>query len=288
MWRKPNFVDVRQHIDIPSVQHKQVMGMDIAYRVWGHGYPVFCAPPWPSSSAVFAPFANAVGNSCQIIALDLPGWGGHSDKMKLKPTMEHFAEVYAEFVNSFAKDKFALLGYSMGGATIMSALGRNKLTPEKIVYVSTLHSGDDLFRERQSIISLTRRLRIDKMPERVIKPIIAKYMTNFRQDKDRIYSAFQECEIFRYIFADDLRSTVRDILGLLFSIENLELLDGELLKYPSMVVYADTDPAFIKKGSRELAGFLKTESVYLENVDHDHFVFDVNKSTEVILNFLMA
>lgn len=81
---------------------------------------------------------------------------------------------------------------------------------------------------------------------------------------------------------------MESIFGALFSLINEEVLTSKALNAQSIVIYADSDPNFIKVESRQMAKFLGIEPIYLENMDHDHLVFDVNKSADVILNFLMA
>jgi pimeloyl-ACP methyl ester carboxylesterase len=114
MWLKANPVDLKELRRIPSNQYKYVQSMNIAYKDIPGEKVLFCIPPWPSSSAVYMPLALALGDNTRVIALDLPGWGGYSDKPRFKPTVTNYAKLINDFILSFELPEYDILGYSFG------------------------------------------------------------------------------------------------------------------------------------------------------------------------------
>lgn len=289
MWLHADKVDLTQ-LQIPE---DKFVNLDkdtrIAYKNIGKGPVVFCIPPWPSGSSAFVPFAHSVRQHLNIIALDLPGWGGYSSPMKEKPTLENYARLIAQFIEHFQFEEYSLLGYSFGGAMIQQMLKLDLVHPKKIVYVSTIHSGDDLERENISAIKAYRLMKSLHIPGKVIKELVALFVGKLtRLNKDKFYKYYVGTKIHTAIVEEDLRGDINAIFGALFSLIETELLNPDQAKIDSLVVYADSDIDFIKKGSREIAEFLEIVPTYLENVDHDHFTFDVNKSADIVLNFLLS
>lgn len=288
MWERANQIDLRK-LQLSENKFQDLSSGKIAYKDIGEGRVMFCIPPWPSSSTVFVPLAEATKHELRIITPDIPGWGGYSDKLSLRPTIENFTEVLAEFISSFGITDYDILGYSFGGVFVQSLLKKELIKPQKTVFVSSIHSGDDLIRENKNAVQMYRMLKRLMIPSSAIKQLVSLIVGRIsRRNKYAIYEHYYDTQIYQNLYKEDMMCDIDSIFGAILSLEKEELLNGNTLKSQSLVIYADTDPEFIKKGSRELASFLEVEPLYLEGVDHDHFVFDVNKSADFILNFLLA
>jgi hypothetical protein len=168
-------------------------------------------------------------------------------------------------------------------------LDLGEIKPRKTVFVSTLHNGAILAADHRQILKLYRWAKSCHMPSHFIKKITKSYLTRFHHRESlKFYEDVCETTLYKQIFNEDFRADMESIFGALFSLINEEVLTSKALNAQSIVIYADSDPNFIKVESRQMAKFLGIEPIYLENMDHDHLVFDVNKSADVILNFLMA
>lgn len=289
MWLQANRIDLRK-LDIPDNKFKTLAdGTKIAYKEMGKGKPIFCIPPWPSGSTVYVPFGEAIKDHFKVIAIDLPGWGGYSDRLKGKPTIENYTAIIAEFIKSFEFEDYSILGYSFGGALTQAMLKFDLVKPQKVAYISTIHSGDDLANANKSTLMLYKVAKSFFVPNTIIKKMTEIYIGKLsRRHKDSYYDHYSDNNLHAAIVKENLLGDLPSIFGVLFSLIETELLNVNEAKPESIVIYADTDPEFIKKESREVAEFLDIEPIYLEHIDHDHFVFDVNKSTDILLNFFLA
>lgn len=290
MWLHADRIDITK-MDIPENKFMELKdGTKIAYKDVGKGdQVVFCIPPWPSGSIVFVPFAEAIKDQVRVIALDLPGWGGYSSPMKQVPTVENYANIVAEFVKSFDLKDYSMLGYSFGGATIQATLKYKLLKPKKVAYVSTIHSGDDMANANRATLKFYKIAKAFYTPDILIKKITKYYIGKLsRRHKADFYNHYADTQFHNQIIEEDLRADIPSIFGAIFSLIETELLNVNETKPESIVIYADSDPDFIKKESREMADFLGLAPIYLEHMDHDHFAFDVNKSTDILLNFFLA
>lgn len=289
MWLKATEVNLNDIKRVPSNQYRYVQGMNIAYKDIPGEHVLFCIPGWPTSSTVYMPLALALDNNVRLIAIDLPGWGGFSDKPRFKPTTHNYAELIADFINSFHVDDYSVLGYSFGGALLQATLATGKIHPQKAVFVSTLHNGYELSVKFGKMLKLYRWARSVHLPSRLIKKITESYIRIFRRGNlDRYYDKWDDTLIYKQTENELMRADVDSMFGVMFSLLDDEMLTPKLAETQSMVVYADSDPDFIKRESKEMANFLEVEPIYLEGMDHNHIVFDVNKSADVILNFLLA
>jgi len=87
-----------------DIKFKEVNGVKIAYKDVGNSQPLFCLPPYPSSSTAFVPCIKySIRRKAKIrfIALDLPGFGGYSSLPKDNFTLEEFIKTIEDFILSF-------------------------------------------------------------------------------------------------------------------------------------------------------------------------------------------
>ncbi len=289
MWLKATEVDLTQLHRIPSNQYRYVQSMNIAYKDIPGEHVLFCVPPWPSSSTCYIPLALALDKHVRLIALDLPGWAGFSDKPRFKPNLENYASLVSDFINSFKLEHYSVLGYSFGGAILQRALASEKIKPQKKIFVSSLHNGYRLAQQNSKSLKLYKWVQAMHFPDEVIKKVARAYlaMTRKRSAVDSA-DALENSQLFAQLDKEAVRVDVDSAFGALLSLIDNEQLSTHLNPKESIVVYADSDPDYIKHESKELATFLDVEPIYLEKADHDHLVFDVNKSADVILNFLLA
>lgn len=280
-------VDLSEIQAIPPSQTIELNGEKISYRKMGKGTPIFCIPPWPSGSLVFYPLSLSLDNY-QIISIDLPGWGGYTPAVKETYKLEDYLNLVSNFINSFGFNEYHLLGYSFGGLITQLLLTQNKVTPQKVIYVSTLHSGDEIKEMYGRLLELYKRIESVPLSNAIIREIIkTTTLHSHIHNKELIYPGLEETIMFKSIVDEDIAGcNVKLILGIWFEIFDKNLLDPVLHRYPSKVILADKDPLFIKSESLELADYLGVKPVIIPQLDHDHFVFNVNPSANEIEKFL--
>lgn len=272
-------------LEYSAKKFKNILGMEIAYTDVGEGDVLFCLPPWPSGSMVFTPLGCALKDHSRVIALDLPGWGGHSSKMLLDPTVYNYAKIVKEFLDSFDLRKYSLLGYSFGGVVAQVVIEEFGVRPHKVIMVSTLHSGDEIHTRKARLFRLYRFVSKYFIPDFIVIALV-RYIMSSHHSKNPYVIKYGKTEYFKKIVNDDVRASAKPIVHSLISLFHLELLDPDVMRYKYLVIYGDEDLDFIKKESQEMANFLKVQPVVLQNANHDHFAFDINLSSQIILDFL--
>lgn len=274
-----------KNLEIPSPKFKDILGIKLAYRDIGEGPVVFCLPPWPSGSIAFAPFASLIKNDFRIIALDLPGWGGNSGKMKLNPTVDNYAAIIEEFIKSFEIEDFSLLGYSFGGALAQKVSDRGIVSPKKIVLISTMHSGDEIYRKFKVFFKLYLRVLALHLPNYIIKLYLRRFMFSLRK-KTKYYKLHKTSEFYKRLISESKKADNFCTLHSLFSLFDMELLDPTDKLKKTLILVGDTDSSFVQSESKQMGKYLGIEPVIIENADHDHFCFDPEKSVAAIVRFL--
>ena len=94
---------------------------------------LLCIHGWPMSSATFSTLAGALPD-VNIVALDLPGFGGTSDD-----GFEHSLDAYADYVSAIAEGipgGVHLLGLSMGGKIAMYIAARQPMWLRSLILIA--------------------------------------------------------------------------------------------------------------------------------------------------------
>jgi len=289
MWQHPNLVNSETDLGTFTSHKIKLLDMDIHYRRMGKGFPLFLLPSWPMSSIEYLPIASALQNHISLYAIDFPGWGGKSSQMILEPTVNNYAKIVQEWVRNFGYKNYGLLGYSLGGLIAQLAITQKekKLTPKKVVYVSTLHSGNDIKKEKQFWLSAYTFADRIGVSDKIIHAFLSKILKKTVEETD-YYKQYKDHPIFQDFTKDIANWDISAIMSALLSTIGSDYLSTYTKDFESLVVYADQDPSFIQKGSLEIAKKIGITPIVIDNADHNHFGFDVNKSAMIILNFLLA
>ncbi len=279
-----------ENIAIAENKYIDLNGVKIAYKDLGKGDCIFLIPPWPSSSDAYSPLMQLLSENFRVIALDLPGWAGCSSEMKQQPTILEYTKIIELFIKSFKIHKFHLLGYSFGGLICQSLINRKEIHPDKIVYVSTIHTGKDLQQEKSKLVTLYEFGKRININAEVIKLILKKiFLRSLEDGAVKYYNPeILNSSYFKYMVQEELKCNIINAIDSLESSFEYEGLHESLKKHKSIVIYSDSDPDFIKKGSYELAKYLEVEPFIIPAVDHNHLTFAPEKSYLIINNFLLS
>ncbi len=259
--------------------------MNIAYKDMGEGSVLFCLPPWPSGSSVFIPLSDEIGKKIRIISPDLPGWGGYSNTMLLEPNIFSYTRIIQEFIKSFNLRSFNILGYSFGGLLAQTVNLQGVTVPEKTIYVSTIHSGDEVYEANKigfKAFELVNNLHIDDAIIQKIASIFIKRKLNTSAKPDILNHP-----LYKQVLEEDTRSQIDCLVEVWKSISDKDWLKPYLKQIPSMVILGDNEPDFIHDESIELSDYLGIKPVRLNNSDHNHLFTEPNRSASYILNFLI-
>jgi pimeloyl-ACP methyl ester carboxylesterase len=111
----------------------------ISYRVEGKGKAVLLLHGFGEESSIWDAQVAFLQQHCRIITPDMPG-SGRSDLRAIagdSPTMEHYAAIILELLNTEKIDRCILLGHSMGGYI---ALAFAELYPERLEAFGLINS----------------------------------------------------------------------------------------------------------------------------------------------------
>ncbi len=102
--------------------------MKININKYGEGFPIVFFHGWGFDSRVWLSLIPRLATNYQLILIDLPGFG-HT------PVMDWF--FFKEYLLSQLPDKFALVGWSMGGSYALRLAIEN---PNKVNYLINVAS----------------------------------------------------------------------------------------------------------------------------------------------------
>jgi pimeloyl-ACP methyl ester carboxylesterase/CRP-like cAMP-binding protein len=96
---------------------------------------------WSSSSFTWAPLLPVLSKRYRCLALDLPGFG-QSPAPKTPPTIRDYAELVAQVIATFSREKSVLvLGHSMGGQIAATLALHHPMLVEQMVLLNPAMSG---------------------------------------------------------------------------------------------------------------------------------------------------
>ena len=280
----PRQVDMTQLV-FPEKLKRRVFDMDIAYLDVGNGPVIFCLPPWPDGSTALVPFITAFSNNFRVIALDLPGWSGYSTRMELIPSIQNYTKIIEEFILSFNFNNYSILGYSFGGVFAQFLVENNRINPDKIVMVSTLHSGKYIPEDIKIKLGLYKMFR-HLIPAFVVRKIAKGSILSTKKNSLYKLGVFDTAYTHK-IISESEKASIYCVFNVLFSLFETEYnYPTKIKKEKYLVIYAEKDHEFIQKETKEMADYLGLTAIEIKGADHDHFAYEVNKTSDIILNFL--
>lgn len=185
-----------------------VDGLMTNYQKAGKGKTLLFLPGWADDSRTFAQLTDKLKDKYQVVALDLPGFGGS----QAPPDTWGLTE-YADFVGQFLKKTavkpYALIGHSYGGAVAITAAGRAPIAGHLILLASAGIRNKSPIRKK----ILAGGAKIGKLPLMLLpapkrKSVKAKLYDSIGSD---ITAAPHMEPIFRRIVRQDVRQTANKI-----------------------------------------------------------------------------
>src|SRR5260221_8136801 len=205
--------------------------------------------------------------------------------MVLEPTVENYAKVVEEFIKNFDINSYSIIAYSFGGTLAQVLLNNTEFKPDKIVYISTIHSGGGIYERWHRLFNLYFKIKMLPIPSYILKRTI-KYFLFRRFGPTYSFKRYHNTKLFKEILNEDLKCHIQDLLFSITSLMKGEYLKEFKRKINSTMIVGDSDALYIKTESLEIANELAIEPIILNDCDHNHLFFALNKSSQLILAFL--
>ena len=177
------------------------------YRT-GTGKTVVVLHGWGDNIAGIAPFLKGLSAHYDVVAMDVPGFGGTQ-----APETSWGLDEYAQFVQSFITKlnikPNAIIGHSNGGAIAIRAIAHGLKTEKLVLLASAGVRGDN-----KKTIGAVRV--ISKVGKILAKPLPKKTQRKLRESvystigSDMLVAEHMQ-ETFKRIVADDVREDAKNI-----------------------------------------------------------------------------
>lgn len=232
----------------------------INYTVQGKGKTVLLVHGWGDSSNGMEALQGQLAKKYQVVALDLPGFGGTQT-----PDVSWGLDDYADFVADFvAKLKLApetVVGHSNGGAILIRALTRH-LQARKLVLVASAGIRGEYKGRKKALRIITKagKALTTPLPGSVKKRLRKKVYTTVGSD---MLVAEHLQETFKRVVEDDVRA------------------DAQKLTLPTLLIYGDQDTSTpLRHGQMLHEAIMGSELVVVPGGEH---WLPTDNTTEVAL-----
>lgn len=239
-----------------------------SYKLSGKGKLVLLLHGWGDSSKGVSGLQKELSAGYEVLALDLPGFGGSE-----KPEAAWDLDDYARFLAATLKklelgQPYAVIGHSNGGALAIRSISMGLLEPGKLVLlaaagVRTNSAGKRLFLK---IVAKTGNAATIWMPER--------YRRGLRKS---LYGAAGSDMLVMPRMEDTFKKTVRQDVQ----------ADAAAIGIPTLLIYAEDDDQIPVADGRQYSGLIKGSRLEIIK-DAGHFVQSdqPEKVTGLIKGFL--
>jgi pimeloyl-ACP methyl ester carboxylesterase len=208
------------------------------YKLAGKGRLVLLLHGWGDSSAGVAKLQEDLSAGYQVLALDLPGFGGTQ-----APAAAWDLDDYSRFVAGALeklelKQPYAVIGHSNGGALAVRAVSLGVLNPRKLVLLaaSGVRTNSQAKRLFLKIVAKTGNAATLWMPER--------YRRGLRKS---LYGAAGSDMLVAPHLQDTFKKTVRqDVQG-----------DAAAIDTPTLLIYAAEDKAIPLADGRQYRDLIR-------------------------------
>lgn len=218
------------------------------YTRLGSGKTVVVLHGWGDNIAGISPFLKGLSASYDVVAMDVPGFGGTQ-----APNTSWGLDEYAHFLESFLVKlnikPYAIIGHSNGGAIAIRALAHGLKTEKLILLASAGVRGDN---KRSvgvaKVLTKVGKVLAKPLPQQAQRKLRSKVYTTLGSD---MLVAEHMQETFKRIVADDVRA------------------DAAKITQPTLLVYGQNDTSTpVHIGMTLQAAIPKSRLEIIPNVGH--------------------
>lgn len=232
----------------------------------GSGKVVLLLHGWGDNTTGIKPLIDALSVKYEVIALDLPGFGGTQ-----APTFAWGLDDYATYVELFVKKitikPVALIGHSNGGAIAIRALSKGFKVNKLVLIASSGVRGE--YKGRIKVIRL-----FTKLGKAFTAPLPASFKNKLRSKvyrtvgSDMLVAEHMQ-DTFKKIITDDIRE------------------DASNITQPTLLLYGDRDESTPVELGKQIASHIKNSEFFV--IPHAGHMLPTEKTNEVsdkIMDFI--
>lgn len=214
---------------------------------------------WGQNIKMMEPLCPAVEDSCNILIIDLPGFGLSSEPKKAL-TIEDYADIVNKLVESLNIKIYILIGHSFGGR--VSIKYASKYGVEKLVLLASP------FRKSTKKVSL--KVKILKSMKKV--PGLNK-LEGFAKN---------------HIGSRDYKNATPIMKQILVNAVNEDLLeDGKKIQAPTIIIYGTLDSEVSLEDAKEVESTLKDAALIVyEGCTHYAYLERIGQTNNIIRNLI--
>lgn len=178
---------------------------------------------WGDSAKGLAGLSSELSKTCNVVCVDLPGFGG-SDAPKEAWNLTDYAKHVAAFLQKTQCRPTVILGHSNGGAIAIRGLSMELLSADRLVLLASAGIRGQLRGRLRILRVLTKAGKIAAfpLPGRVKKKLRQRLYSNVGSD---LLVAEHMQETFKKVVTDDIQS------------------DAAKLTLPTLLLYGEDDAA---------------------------------------------
>lgn len=245
-----------------------VDGLLTQYELSGKGKLVLLLHGWADSAKGLASLQAKLSKKYQVLAVDLPGFGG-SEIPKATWKLDDYGEFLQALLTKLKlKQPYAVIGHSNGGAIAIRALSLKTLQPEKLVLLAAagIRDQDKLKKRTLKLVAKTGKVATAWLPERHRRSLQHKLYNSVGSDM-LVVPAMEA--IYRQTITQDVQA------------------DAATIKIPALLIYASDDqaaPVSYGKRFHELMTSSKLEVI--EGVGHFVHIDAADRVQTLVEEFL--
>jgi pimeloyl-ACP methyl ester carboxylesterase len=217
-----------------------------SYRLAGKGRLVLLLHGWGDSQQSLEALFDDLSGSCQVLSLDLPGFGA-TQAPKQVWNLDDYARFVAKVLEKLKLGKpYAIIGHSNGGALAIRGLSQGILGADKLVLIaaSGIRTGNQLKRLVLMIVAKTGNLATIWMPERYRRAL-----------RKSLYGSVGSDMLVAPHLTETFKKTVRQDVQ----------ADASALKLPVLLIYGSADEAVPLSDGRKYGRLI--QDAHLEVID---------------------
>ncbi len=226
-------------------------------------------------------FGGKLGKSFRVVAIDLPGSGLSTYGERESISMEFMADTVSAALTKLGVESYSLIAHSMGGYVASVLVQSDSKRIERLIMFHSLPKGDSegsrAKRERE--ITLIEAGKKEMLVS--LNPLKGFAKANARRCEDQI-----EEKIEQFMLTDD-DALIATLRGMAEREDRTEALDIFSKERPLLFIFGGSDPYIPTEIWQEVIEKLPNAKVeILENSGHMGFVEEVERSVEIVANFI--
>jgi pimeloyl-ACP methyl ester carboxylesterase len=239
-----------------------------SYQLSGKGKLVLLLHGWGDSARGLAKLQKELSKDYQVLALDLPGFGG-TQTSEVAWDLDDYARFIAAALKKLDfKQLYAIIGHSNGGALAIRALSMEVLRPQKLVLLAAagVRTNSGAKRFFLKIVAKTGNAATIWIPERYRKGL-----------RKSLYGAAGSDMLVMPQLEDTFKKTVRQDVQ----------ADAVVIDVPTLLIYAADDDAIPVADGKQYHGLIKNSRLeVIQEAGHFVHTDQPGKVTKLIEEFL--